>query len=318
MMIDKSRAEIAALKELEIHYLSCKFHMAQDWERFMTSSKSGIPVSKSGKKKSPLCHEIRLRLKELQVSSVVQHATSGELAFLMQSVSGAYVQEVAHQSMFTALSNAFKKRLEELKLPAVAKYYEDNWENCAAHWAAWGRTAVKHLRSDTNNLLERFFLRQKDTFNGSKAARRLEHHLASLALDIVPFFIKDREAKVSGAIGTHAETADKRIDFEVQRLCDPCQAAITVIDKDIGLACVQSTRGETAGMAYTVCGSDGSCECPDAAGQVCKHVEAMARVHPTTVECLRNAAKTICCKRSQQGKLHIQLGHSCLQSLYCA
>jgi len=161
MMIDKSRAEIAALKELEIHYLSCKFHMAQDWERFMTSSKSGIPVSKSGKKKSPLCHEIRLRLKELQVSSVVQHATSGELAFLMQSVSGAYVQEVAHQSMFTALSNAFKKRLEELKLPAVAKYYEDNWENCAAHWAAWGRTAVKHLRSDTNNLLERFFLRQK-------------------------------------------------------------------------------------------------------------------------------------------------------------
>lgn len=47
IVIDKSKAEIAAVKLLQLSgdalgWLLCYFHFLQDWERFLTSSKSGV------------------------------------------------------------------------------------------------------------------------------------------------------------------------------------------------------------------------------------------------------------------------------------
>jgi hypothetical protein len=36
-MIDKSKAEMAALRTREIYHLLCLFHVLQDWERFVRS-----------------------------------------------------------------------------------------------------------------------------------------------------------------------------------------------------------------------------------------------------------------------------------------
>ena len=47
IMMDKSRTEIAAVKQLTLSgdarlYLLCYFHMLQDWERFLSSAESGV------------------------------------------------------------------------------------------------------------------------------------------------------------------------------------------------------------------------------------------------------------------------------------
>ena len=42
------------------------------------------------------------------------------------------------------------------KCPMVLKYFEDEWEPCAVHWARWGRFDVLAYASETNNLLESF------------------------------------------------------------------------------------------------------------------------------------------------------------------
>ena len=48
IMIDKARAEMAAVRLLELEdlalgFLLCYFHFLQDWERFLRSAESGIP-----------------------------------------------------------------------------------------------------------------------------------------------------------------------------------------------------------------------------------------------------------------------------------
>ena len=62
-MIDKSKAEIAALKRLGIPYLLCIFHMLQDVERFCKSSKSGV----HGKENEQLRMRIYRYLRAVQV-----------------------------------------------------------------------------------------------------------------------------------------------------------------------------------------------------------------------------------------------------------
>lgn len=41
-MIDKSKAEMAAIRESGVTFLLCYFHVLQDWERFLRSSSSGV------------------------------------------------------------------------------------------------------------------------------------------------------------------------------------------------------------------------------------------------------------------------------------
>ena len=42
IMIDKSKAERSAIVSIGAKFLSCFFHLLQDWERFLKSSDSGV------------------------------------------------------------------------------------------------------------------------------------------------------------------------------------------------------------------------------------------------------------------------------------
>lgn len=42
VMIDKSKAEMAAISSLQLKFLLCYFHLLQDWERFLRGSESGV------------------------------------------------------------------------------------------------------------------------------------------------------------------------------------------------------------------------------------------------------------------------------------
>lgn len=84
-------------------------------------------------------------------------------------------QATEDKAVFEAKSAAFKADLAGGKLGdllAVLKYYVDNWEADAEHWAGWGRLAVKELGHNTNNLIERFFHTEKYTFGQRRILNR--------------------------------------------------------------------------------------------------------------------------------------------------
>jgi hypothetical protein len=66
IMVDKSKAEIAACKQLEINHLLCIFHMLQDFEKFCKSTKSGIHGNTNRSKRL----EVYKNLRKLQVSCI--------------------------------------------------------------------------------------------------------------------------------------------------------------------------------------------------------------------------------------------------------
>jgi MULE transposase domain len=52
-MIDKSTIEISAIENIGAKYLLCKFHMLQEWERFLKSAESGVsgPINMEPRKR---------------------------------------------------------------------------------------------------------------------------------------------------------------------------------------------------------------------------------------------------------------------------
>jgi hypothetical protein len=54
-MIDKSKAEMAALRTREIYFLLCLFHVLQEWQRFVRSGEGEInAVSAATMYKAPV------------------------------------------------------------------------------------------------------------------------------------------------------------------------------------------------------------------------------------------------------------------------
>ncbi len=69
IMIDKSKAEMAAIRGIGAKFLLCFFHLGQDWERFLRSSESGVRNAEER-------HAIMLRiahLKRQQNEALFQH-----------------------------------------------------------------------------------------------------------------------------------------------------------------------------------------------------------------------------------------------------
>ena len=104
-MIDKSTAEIAAIKALGARYLLCKFHFLQEADRWMKTAESGV----AGKTASDLRSAVVHRLIRLQ--------------FLRDKAS------------FEAASAAFRRWLVSNKAEKVEAWYAANWEVDAEHWA---------------------------------------------------------------------------------------------------------------------------------------------------------------------------------------
>ncbi|PSC75998.1 hypothetical protein C2E20_1680 [Micractinium conductrix] len=136
IMIDCSKAEMAAigrlvLKGLAAGFLLCKFHFLQSIEQFCKTAGSGV------------------------------HGKEGQLSRLRIYGHIIALQAIRDKSTFNVRCAAF---LELLRTPGggvestkFAAYFEKEWVPRAQYWAAYGREAVRHLLSDTNNLSESSF-----------------------------------------------------------------------------------------------------------------------------------------------------------------
>ncbi|KAH7620903.1 hypothetical protein NADE_003512 [Nannochloris sp. 'desiccata'] len=260
VMMDKSKSQIASCKQLGIKYLLCIFHMLQDFEKFCKSQKSGI----FGKDNKGLRVKIYRELRELQYCE--------------------------NKSTFNVKCRNFKDMLAD-EAPAVGTYFASEWEKDADHWACYGRLQVKHLRSDTNNLLEAFFRKFKYGFARRRVKQRMEDLVQLLVFDVLPHYLYDRIRKVFGIATSNAQNIDSLHEREVEMLAKK-PGAVQVLEGDptSGGYVLSANR---IGTSYKICLGDLSCECRANQYGICKHVAAAANVVPVTGGVLERTAKCI-------------------------
>jgi hypothetical protein len=104
-MIDKSVAEIAAIKALGAHHLLCFFHFLQEADRSLKTVECGI----AGKDAGGLRHAVVQRL--------------------------ILLQRVKTEALFQAANASFRRWLVSKKMPKVEDWYAKNWEPDAPYWA---------------------------------------------------------------------------------------------------------------------------------------------------------------------------------------
>ena len=104
-MIDKSLAEIAAIKALGARYLLCKFHFLQEGDRWLKTVESGVAGVARADDRFRIVHRL------------------------------IKLQRVADARAFAAESEAFKRWLVDSGMEAVANWYSSNWELDAPFWA---------------------------------------------------------------------------------------------------------------------------------------------------------------------------------------
>lgn len=263
-MIDKSIVERAAITALGSKYILCIFHMYQEVERFLKSGESGV----HGKGKKDLRTDVLHELRELQ--------------------------QYRQRDVF---ETRWKQIMDEWGLDrrAVVDYFERNWYHDAPFWAAFGRTGLAHLYSDTNNLIERFFGLLKYSFCRGKVPQRLEHLICLLLDDVVKHYIIDRSEKVISAARTRAIAADDRFDWDMEHLINT-SGALEFGNLALGLAHACSTNSKST-TVYKVCVGDLSCTCEANKRTPCKHVHAAAHIHPLSVEMMKKCAERLneCC-----------------------
>lgn len=258
-MIDKSRVEMAALREAGVKdYLLCLFHMLQDWERYLRSSESGVGSS----------------AKDLRTS-------------IMGSL-----RELARHRDKDRFLQAETEFLGRTDIPqAVKANYRSNWQDDASHWARYGRADLKDLNIDTNNHLERFMGVLKTSFMDGRKACTVADLIHLLVTKVMPYYARERQFKISGLECGAVVATLGRFDKEVAYLIDNAKSgAITASMPDVGLATVTSLSVDAA--YYTACVADMSCGCPANQHDVCKHVAAASSMSPLT-HCARQLAAEI-------------------------
>ena len=185
--------------------------------------------------------------------------------------------------------------------PPVATYFEKEWEVNAEHWARWGRTEVKELQSDTNNLIEAFFRKLKYGFARRRVRQRMEDLIKLIVFEVMPHYLIERIRKVCGISTSTASEVDKRRAEDVEWL-KRTPAAVMFFNDSTNEAMASSTNTAQAGKSYRLCVGELSCECPANQHAVCKHVIAASSLRPLTLQVLQATAPEII-SRQQQDKL---------------
>ena len=273
IMIDKSEAEMAACRALDIKFLLCIFHAMQANERFCKSHKSGVQgVEKKG-----------LRLRIYAALRGVMHS--------------------ATEPVFKANSEAFKQRLTSGDLgnyPALVKYYVEEWESCAERWAKFGRHELEDLQSDTNNLAESTQYKIKYHFSGKKVGKRIDD-VVRLLLNAMQHYLADRLRKHTAMVRTEAEAVDdayaKRVEW-VQNL----QNGVHVVDDKIGRCRVRSANKSCPFKSHDTVVGDLSCDY--GASGVCHHLHAASNKFPYTSALLTSTASVFQEKHTSGEKRH--------------
>lgn len=143
------------------------------------------------------------------------------------------------------------------QFPAVAAYFQDNWQGCSAHWAEWGRLDILDKNCHTNNLLERWFGILKYDFLRRKTQSSITELMQLLLDDVVPAFMDRRCLQLSGRMTSALASTEQRQREAVQAIVE----AGGVYRCPMPGLPPGHTVITTGGRSYTAVLGDLSCSC---------------------------------------------------------
>ena len=289
IMIDKSKAEMAACSAEGIKYLLCYFHFLQDWERFLRSASSGV---REAKDRHEMICSLR-QLKEQRNEAMFKHAVRPEgrctLFIPYEMVAG-----VGCAGIRSLLSPAGMVQedtfLAEMgrRYPSVATQYRANWQGCATHWAEWGRLDILDKNCHTNNLLERFFGNLKYALLGRKTQHSLTELCQKLVEEIAPAYVDRRCYMLAGRGTSTLANYQQRRQLAVRSLLSTPGAIFA--PTTAGAAPGQAIICQDGGTIHTTVLGDLSCTC-GYSGEQHLHV---SNAHYTRVRHHRFSPMSIC------------------------
>jgi len=192
-MLDKSTACIAALKGLGYKFILCIFHVMQAWGRYLRSAT--CPVKDKD-----------------HVYGVLKYVRKLSL--------------IPDELAFDEEEQKFRGYLQAVDpTESLVKYYNKEWSPIDHTWSRHGRTDLRNMLSDTNNLLERFFRSMKrDYLNGQRAKRRDALILAFLN-QANGFHVQSLKSKLKNSEISETERLQKKIRGGRSRVPSKCKSS---------------------------------------------------------------------------------------------
>ena len=243
-MLDKSTACIAALKGLRYNFILCIFHVMQAWGRHLRST--NCPIKDK--------NHIFGVLKYVRKLSLIPD----ELAFDEEE-------------------RKFRQYLHFVDpTDSLLKYYDQEWSPIDHTWSKHGRLDLRHMFSDTNNLLERFFRSMKrDYLNGQRAKRRDILILAFLN-QANGYHFQNLKCNLRNSELSGTQRLQNKYEQGVLTCRQNAKAVEIVLETttEVQIDLVLKMFSHDGTVHYT-CMGDFSCTCDDNEDDICMHVESL-------------------------------------------
>jgi len=287
VMTDKSTSCMAALDDLNIHFVLCIFHVMQAWGRHLKSV--------GGIWKTRTFWTILMMFRRLTLAPQLDQAGKLEEEF----------------KDFLSLLDSEREGLELLK------YYQDNWALYEHQvWRCHRIELYRATKTDTNNLLERFFRSLKRDFLSSR--RRSTGQTLKVLLEVSNFYtnrLENRMNEITKANSTSVPVRQALQDKQrrhIQSITESLLRKNKIDQQTMQVKENERLEGDLhgcfvsipyEGQHNTVCLGDLSCTCKDSAHDICVHVQAVCQCVPKQewTNALRDIIRNTALMRSVDG-----------------
>ena len=258
-MLDKSTACIAALKSLKYRYVLCIFHVMQAWGRHLRSADS--PVREDSCRNAVLKYVRKLSLMTLDQAFDREEASFRE-----------FLQRIDSSGKLLA-------------------YYNQEWSHIDDTWSRHGRRDLRDMKSDTNNLLERFFRSVKRDYLRGMRAKRRDLLIQTLINKATDYHIEVLKSKLANRDVSQRELLQRQYDEAVAYFRTHIRP---VVLPDTQGSLVSTSFGDDRvlrmlckdGLVHYSCLGDLSCTCDANDDDICTHIQAL--MHGDNGECHLN------------------------------
>ncbi|GMF25829.1 unnamed protein product [Phytophthora fragariaefolia] len=188
---------------------------------------------------------------------------------------------------YRAAHRSLKGLCERIGVIGFFDYFQRNWHTCQDRWVLFHRSSLPHFENHTNNRLENFFGKLKDSVNGSMSmaqcvkailayARRKQNEYEYRVARIGQFVNSGYGEEMTAVLRFTTHFVAQHIEQQYAVALD--KVTLYKYASDPGAPCLVSVRGLTAVHKLRV--NDWSCNCEFASAMLlpCRHVIAY-RIH---------------------------------------
>ncbi|XP_024656687.2 uncharacterized protein LOC112429801 isoform X2 [Maylandia zebra] len=247
-MVDKDFAEINALQKVfpESAILLCWYHVLQAVNRWLSKSESGVHGLSNTQKRNEI------------------------ISFFCK------LKACTSEDDFKATSAEFCQTFKQY--PLVCQYFQKHWEGIGHMWCDYGRR-FSHARSETNNVIERFFHRLKYQFLSGYKNRRLDDLIEVLLGKADDYLSVIKTLQDVGRMKNRFADTLSQVSDSASRLMESGWALKITVKNSHGVNAYQVPSESREDMVYDVCPVESYCNCTyGLRGLLCKHLVLLAKL----------------------------------------